>query len=50
MEREDLINQLKHVINTLEEAQKLMSKLESLANVMTEAAVQELEAIIDEEV
>ena len=49
MSREDLINQIRHVIQTLEEAEKLVAK-ESMVQCMIEGAVQELEAMISEEV
>ena len=49
MGKEDLINQIKHVVQTLEEAEKLVAK-ESMVQCMIEGAVQELEAMISEEV
>ena len=49
MSREDLINQIRHVIQTLEAAQSLVNK-DSLVQCMIEGAVQELEAMTNEEV
>ena len=49
MGKEDLVNQIRHVIQTLEAAQSLVNK-DSLVQCMIEGAVQELEAIINEEV
>ncbi len=49
MSIEDFINQIRHVIQTLEDAEKLVPK-NSMVQCMIEGAVQELEAMIDEEV
>lgn len=49
MGKEDLTKAIKHAIQTLEAAQSLVNK-DSLVQCMIEGAVQELEAIIDEEV
>lgn len=49
MGKEDLVNQIKHVIQTLEAAQSLVNK-DSLVQCMIEGAVQELEAMVNEEV
>lgn len=49
MGKEDITNAIKHAIQTLEAAQSLVNK-DSLVQCMIEGAVQELEAIIDEEV
>lgn len=49
MGKEDLVNQIRHAIQTLEAAQSLVNK-DSLVQCMIEGAVQELEAIVNEEV
>ena len=49
MGKEDLVKQIRHVIQTLEAAQSLVNK-DSLVQCMIEGAVQELEAMVNEEV
>lgn len=49
MGKEDTTNAIKHVIQTLESAQSLVNK-DSMVQCMIEGTIQELEAIIEEEV
>lgn len=50
MSKEDIINQLDHAISTLEEALKLLGNNNSMTQCMIEGAIQELQAIITEEI